>query len=569
MPAPRIRRTDDSLEISVGPAGWSAATGWFAGSLVLAAFATLMLFREDAGADDDLRPVIVLSAFFATAFGLAVAGLRAAIHSVTLSAGGGELRITTRGLFGQRTSVWRRDGELAVICLLPASGEDDFDPNADPGDAVPPDGSLVLSVVSRDGSRRDCLPGQSYDALHRVAEELNAALDLPQPDPVRQPSAARALRAAGTQAVEQQLHDMRESLRSMANQLADVEQPVDSASGLGAGRQAAAASVLDPRAMTDWLRSAEQQLQQSQQSLTALDFPMYDFDDWRPGKAIRIRRQQLQGRSAALAALLHSGSFLLLALFIAPFAVPLLGLVISQVSYVWPGGRLRLALTLCELFEFGEPLLYWIPALWLAAVAAIWLRLEAALAPHDVQIDWRRRLLSVTTRAGTRTATFTDVRQLIVTPCVAGGGAGSGTDDGTDNGQDDADVLLRLSAQMSDGRQLPLLEAGSGDDVSLSSRSRTPLERLSPVILQLAETLEKPYTVEEPVDEPCDIVGFPRNHAWRHWGRVWRSAGWSGRTAVIGWLVLVITVLTVVGHRVYSTMDVGAARESLQQADAP
>lgn len=291
-------------------------------------------------------------------------------------------------------------------------------------------------------------------------------------------------------------------------------------------------------------------------SLVSFDFPMYDFHDWRPGRRVHIARQRLEGLPAGHAAWTHSPGWFVVIALITPLALPLVGLALGLLTHLCPGDRVRLYLTVVELFRFGSPVPVWICILCVWCVVAIWMRLEAAFAPHEVVIDWQQNGITVTHRPGTVSATLSQLRSLKICPCLLPGTHASAAGPTT---------LIRLIGVLEDGRELRLLEAGEGDDVAGGPNRKSPLERIAPVAVELCETLSVTRDVVAPVVDRFDIVGFPRNDAWRHWLRVWKLAGAPSRTVAIILSCLTAVGISGWGHHAWNTVDTEEVRRPLSE----
>jgi hypothetical protein len=305
----------------------------------------------------------------------------------------------------------------------------------------------------------------------------------------------------------------------------------------------------------DHLQRMEQLLKSNETALIRLDFPLYDLAPWQPGKQIRIKRQEMDGQPALHAATSSGPGYLIVVGMLAPFLVPITGFVIGLGAHIWPGDRVRLYLTICELFQFGWPVACWIPVIWCAVVVAIWLRLEAAFAPHDVLFDWQQQRFSVRSRVSEVVEPLQSVKELVVLPCLPpGGNAAAATS---------PDLLMRVLVRLQDGREIPILEAGGVDDADVGKDRKPSLERIAPVVTQLSAAMDVRYTVVPPVEEAFDIVGFPIDNSWGHWSRIWKLAGPASRKAMIAFLLLLFAGIGVIGGFIYSAIDTNVVQGTL------
>lgn len=174
-PEVRIDRRGAALHVVVPPLGIRRATYGliWAGVVMAGIFGIVTAARIYGHATGNNRHSIADYACVAVAWTLPVGIVGYAVHRgrlpTTLPVEGDVLSVTVRGLLGARQSSWRRS-QLVDVRV----GEGDLSVRENRG---PWARAAQLQVVPVEGAVRGILTGRSSADLHRIRDEIRAALN--------------------------------------------------------------------------------------------------------------------------------------------------------------------------------------------------------------------------------------------------------------------------------------------------------------------------------------------------------------------------------------------------------
>ncbi len=310
-------------------------------------------------------------------------------------------------------------------------------------------------------------------------------------------------------------------------------------------RDAVLALAKDHPEMADAVVRMDREIKALRQSLHLSSFGMLNVAEWKPGERIEIARQTMTGTALARTAMATGFPTAVLWAFFAPFVVPFAGFIVGLPMHLVPGTRefrVRVYLTIVDLFALGWPVLPWAVFLFCLAIVRLAVHLDAAFSPRRVILDWQLRLLIIRTRHDEQTHLLSEIERLTVHLVT------------TTDPKDEV-PQARLIAHLSEthDKSAVLLETDS-DEVTkgYEELDKSPMDRMSPIAEQLAAVLRVPCGQGEPMTDDFDCVGFPRRKSIRHERTIWGNAGGRSRFAVVLLCTMILAFLIIRGAACYS-----------------
>jgi hypothetical protein len=218
----------------------------------------------------------------------------------------------------------------------------------------------------------------------------------------------------------------------------------------------------------------------------------------------------------------------LIALFVIPFAFPILGAILVIPSDL-VGSKLW-HYVVADMMAFGSGLIAWIITFTLSAIAWVYLKLDAAFAKREIQWDWRRRRLTICGCRDEEVYSFQEIRQINIREVRQPGAGPMGA------GQ----PVFRMEAQLT-ASSVVLLEGDESDEIAgLAETGLSADERIRILSDDLSRHLEVPTQLADPVIDRFNAVGYPRNANLKDVPILWNNATATTRTRIY---ILVAAVL--------------------------
>jgi hypothetical protein len=171
-----VERFPDGLTIQIPPAGlWRGSQGLFVFALIwnsfMLVFSIVMLGAFFGGADGNKDKVVwilplFLSIFWAVGIGILLGAVNMGCRKAAIAVTGGTLMVIQTGLFGSKQRDWP-PGDVEAVRAGPS------------GMTVNDKPVLELQIFDGGAHKFGLLAGRTDDELHWLANELRAALSVP------------------------------------------------------------------------------------------------------------------------------------------------------------------------------------------------------------------------------------------------------------------------------------------------------------------------------------------------------------------------------------------------------
>lgn len=422
------------------------------------------------------------------------------------------LTVRRRGLVFSKQQNWSVD-ELLTVCVVPSGKELDGLPIEE------------LVIVSADGTSEQFFSTCSNQELAWIAHSMRRFLELPEPPAVTQSDPDKAVLEISRGLLYSGLDQMAHSVDEMTHSVDKVARSVDEIERhrqtLGRfNTESVSESSKDeidsflqqsPSEISEKL----ERLSRSEIDVVRAEFGLIDFDIWQPGVQVRYRHETLDPGVHRMSSIVSGFGYALVFLFVVPFAVPIAGvLLVIPIDLL---GSRRLHFVIADLMAFGTGLIYWIITFTLLAIGWVYLKLDAAFAPREIELDWQQRRLTIRSRSGEQVYAFQEIRRIVVREVKR-------------TGDKRHFNLFRMEAQIP-GANIILLESDQSEDIAgLASQPMAVADRIRMLAEDIAIDLGVPVELAESTEDRFTAVGYPDKPHLTDIGRLWSNA--SGATRV-------------------------------------
>ncbi|MCS7470574.1 DUF3592 domain-containing protein [Stieleria sp. ICT_E10.1] len=489
-----MQRSDDFLHVALPRQFRSSDLQGFGAAVLVGGFAAMI--APAAFRDPEPGPRIFVGV-------LCLIPLTVLIHAITqwaksgvIDVTGNRLTVTTRGLLRSKRRQWSI-GDLLTVSVVPCGEERGGLPIEE------------LAVISVDGTYQRYFKRFSNRELAWIATSIRQFLSFPEPPAITQSDPDKAVLEISRGLAQSQQKVMEDALQEMKRQSRRVHEGLEQRDTI---LQTDDVETVMPQ-IADEIVERMERAARSRTDAVRAEFGLIDFEVWDPGNLIRYRNTTLDPKANLIHALISGVGYAFVLLFVVPFAIPILG-AIALIPIDLMGSR-RWHFVVTDMMAFGGGLLYWIITLTLLTVAWTYLKLAAAFAPREIELDWNQRRLTIRDSRGEQSYSFQEIRRLNLREARRPSAK-------------QKDSLFRLEAQLP-GRSVILLEADEADEiVGLAETEMPSQQRVRLLAEELAPHLGVAIDLAEPVTDRFNAVGYPGEAHLTDMVRLWRIV--DGRT---------------------------------------
>ncbi|WP_372895731.1 DUF3592 domain-containing protein [Stieleria sp.] len=497
-----MQRSDDFLHIALPRLFRSSDLQGFGVAVLVGGFAAMIspaVFR-----DPEPGPRIFVGILYLIPLTVLIHAITRWAQTGTIDVTGNRLTVTARGLLRSKRRQWSI-GDLLTVSVVPCGEERDGLPIEE------------LAVISVDGTYQLYFKRYTNRELAWIAGSIRQFLSFPEPPAITQSDPDKAVLEISRGLVQSQQKVMEDALEEMKRQACRVHKGLEQSDAI---LQTDDVETVMPQ-IADEIVERMERASRSRTDAIRAEFGLIDFEVWDPGNLIRYRNTTLDPKQNFMNSLISGLGYGIVFLFVVPFAIPILGAILVIPIDLMGSKRWHLVVT--DLMAFGGGLLYWIVTLILLAVAWTYLKLAAAFAPREIELDWKQRRLTIRDSRGQQSYSFQEIRRLNLREARR-----------PDAKQKHS--MFRLEAQLP-GRSVILLEADEADEIAGLAETEMPSQqRIRLLAEELAPHLGVAVDLAEPVTDRFNVVGYPGEAHLTDMVRLWRIV--DGRTKLRIFLAL-------------------------------
>ncbi|QEF98370.1 hypothetical protein Mal15_24220 [Stieleria maiorica] len=410
------------------------------------------------------------------------------------------LTVTVRGLLRSKRRQWSI-GELLTVCVVPSGKERDGMPIEE------------LAVITVGGASHRYFKSFTNRELAWIAGSIRQFLAFPDPPAVTQSDPDKDVLEISRGLVRSQQQAMEDALDEMKQQAQRLNE------GLRKRDAILETDEVNPvmPEVADEIVERMEQVSRADSATARAEFGLIDFDVWNPGKMIRYRNTTLDPRQNLINSLVSGFGYGIVFLFVVPFAVPILGAIVLIPIDMMGSRRWHFVVT--DLMALGGGLLYWIATLILLATAWTYLKLAAAFAPREIELDWKKRRMTIRDAHREQSFSFQEIRRLNLREVKRPGAKRKHS-------------MFRMEAQLP-GHTVILLEADEADEIrGLATPEMPSQQRVRLLAKELAPHLDVPVHLAEPLTDRFNAVGYPGEARLTDVLRLWRNVDGGTRVRI-------------------------------------
>ncbi|WP_182867703.1 DUF3592 domain-containing protein [Stieleria mannarensis] len=410
------------------------------------------------------------------------------------------LTVTVRGLLRSKRRQWSI-GEVLTVCVVPSGKEREGLPIEE------------LAVITVNGMSHSYFQSFTNRELAWIAGSVRQFLAFPDPPAVTQSDPDKAVLEISRGLVRSQQQVREDALDEMKLQAGRVHEGLKQRDAI---LETDDAGAVMPE-IADEIVERMEHVSRASSSAVRAEFGLIDFDVWDPGRMIRYRNTTLDPRQNLINSLVSGFGYGIVFLFVVPFAIPILGAIVLIPIDMMGSRRWHFVVT--DLMALGGGLLYWIATLILLATAWTYLKLAAAFAPREIELDWKKQRLTVRGLHREQSYSFQEIRRLNLREVKRPGAKRKYS-------------LFRMEAQLL-GRTVVLLEADEADEIrGLATPEMPSQQRVRLLAEEIAPHLDVPIHLAEPLADRFNAVGYPGQARLTDVLRLWQNVDGGTRVRI-------------------------------------